>query len=58
MELYGEWPKTTKKKTFKAISSTSIDKIISPKVRVIDPLKLVSTRPGFPKLEIGITICL
>ena len=58
MELYGEGSDTTEKRTFRVVGLVSIDKIISPKVRVVDILKSVITRPRFPKVEIGISICL
>ena len=58
MELYGKRFDTTEKRTFKTVGSASTDKIISPKVRVVNLLKLISTQPEFPKMEIGIPIYL
>lgn len=58
MELYGKGSDTIEKLAFKAIRSPSTDNIISLKVRVVDPLKPVSTQPEFPKVEIEIPIYL
>lgn len=49
MKLYGERYDTTEKRTFWAIRSALIGKIISIRIQVVDPLKPFSTRPGFPK---------
>lgn len=58
MELYGKRFDTTEKQMFKTIGSASTDKIISPKVQVVNLLKPISTQLEFPKMEIGIPIYL
>ena len=58
MELYGKGSGTTKKRMFRVVGPTLTRKIISPNVHVVDPLKPISTRPGFPKVEIEMLIYL